>query len=98
MCRGTSERWTTSLPTKARRLPAPPDVVAHLKEANERLASAGLEANLTWMTGDPGRAIVDTAKEIRAHVIVLGEHHHGLWGTSSVPTSTPRCSAKPAAR
>ena len=61
-------------------LPAPPDVVAHLTEASERLASAGLEANLTWTAGDPGRAIVETAKEIRAQVIVLGEHHHGLLG------------------
>ena len=61
-------------------LPAPPDVVAHLREASERLGSAGLEASLAWKTGDPGRAIVETAKEIRAHVIVLGEHHHGLLG------------------
>ena len=61
-------------------LPAPPDVVAQLTEASERLASAGLEANLTWTAGDPGRAIVETAKEIRAQVIILGEHHHGLLG------------------
>jgi nucleotide-binding universal stress UspA family protein len=46
----------------------------------ERLASAGLEANLSWTAGDPGRAILETAKEIRAQVIVLGEHHHGLLG------------------
>jgi nucleotide-binding universal stress UspA family protein len=59
---------------------APPDVVAQLTEAGERLASAGLEANLAWTAGNPGRAIVETAKEIRAHVIVLGEHHHGLLG------------------
>ena len=61
-------------------LPPPPDVDGHLREASERLASAGLEANLTWTTGDPGRAIVETAKEIRAQVIVLGEHHYGLLG------------------
>jgi nucleotide-binding universal stress UspA family protein len=61
-------------------LSAPPDVVAHLREAGERLSSAGLEPDLTWTAGDPGRAIVETAKEIRAHVIVLGEHHHGLLG------------------
>ena len=59
-------------------LHAPPDVVAHLTEAGERLASAGLEANLAWTAGNPGRAIVETAKEIRANVIVLGEHHHGF--------------------
>jgi nucleotide-binding universal stress UspA family protein len=62
-------------------LQAPPEVVAHLTEAGERLASAGLEANLTWTAGNPGRAIVETAKQIRANVIVLGEHHHGLLGS-----------------
>ena len=61
-------------------LSAPPDVVAQLIEARDRLASAGLEANLTWTAGEPGRAIVETAKEIRAQVIVLGEHHHGHLG------------------
>src|SRR5262245_9293962 len=61
-------------------LQAPPEVVAHLTEAGERLAAAGLEANLMWTPGNPGHAIVETAKEIRAHVIVLGEHHHGLLG------------------
>ena len=59
-------------------LAAPPEVVAHLQEAGERLASAGLEAELIWTAGEPGRAIVETAKEIRAQVIVLGEHHHGF--------------------
>ena len=61
-------------------LPPPPDVVQHLQEAAERLASAGLEPNLVWTAGEPGRAIVETAKDIRAQVIVLGEHHHGLLG------------------
>ena len=69
----------TSLPTKQGAAP-PPDVVAHLREAGERLASAGLQANATWTVGDPGRAIVETAKEIRAQVIVLGEHHDALLG------------------
>ena len=59
-------------------LSAPPDVVAHLEEAGERLNAAGLSADLTWAAGDPGRMIVETAKRIRASVIVLGEHHHGL--------------------
>ena len=61
-------------------LAAPPEVVAQLQEASEQLASAGLEAELIWTAGEPGRAIVETAKEIRAQVIVLGEHHHGLLG------------------
>jgi nucleotide-binding universal stress UspA family protein len=59
-------------------LAAPPDVVAHLSEARDRLAEAGLDADLIWAAGEPGRAIVDAAKRIRADAIVLGEHHHGF--------------------
>ena len=58
----------------------PPEVVAHLTEARDRLAESGLEANLIWRAGEPGSAILETAKETRAQVIVLGEHHHGLLG------------------
>ena len=65
---------------EGRALPPPPDVVAHLEEAGERLAAAGLDANLVWRAGEPGGAILDAAKEMRAQVIVLGEHHHGLLG------------------
>jgi nucleotide-binding universal stress UspA family protein len=65
---------------EGRPLAAPPEVVAQLREAGERLAKAGLEAELIWTAGEPGRAIVETAKEIRAQLIVLGEHHHGLLG------------------
>ena len=61
-------------------LSPPPDVVAHLTEARDRLAAAGLDADLAWAAGEPGREIVETARRIRAHVIVLGEHHHGLLG------------------
>ena len=59
-------------------LAPPPDVVAHLEEAGDRLSAAGLSADLTWAAGDPGRTIVETARRIRASVIVLGEHHHGF--------------------
>jgi len=62
-------------------LSAPPDVVAHLEEAGTLLSAAGLSADLTWAAGDPGRSIVDSAKRIRASVIVLGEHHHGFLGS-----------------
>ena len=80
MCRGTSERWTTSPPTKASRWRHRRRSSRSCREASERLATAGLEPELIWTAGDPGRAIVETAKEIRAQVIVLGEHHHGLLG------------------
>jgi nucleotide-binding universal stress UspA family protein len=59
-------------------LSAPPDVVAHLTEARNRLAKAGLDAELTWGAGPPGEVIVETAQRVRADVIVVGEHHHGF--------------------
>ena len=62
-------------------LSPPPDVVAHLTEARDRLGAAGLDADLAWAAGEPGREIVETARRIRAHVIVLGEHHHGFLGS-----------------
>jgi nucleotide-binding universal stress UspA family protein len=58
-------------------LEAPPDVVAHLREAREIAAGAGLDVDLVWSAGDPGRELVDTARRIRATTIVVGEHHHG---------------------
>jgi nucleotide-binding universal stress UspA family protein len=61
-------------------LSPPPDVVAHLTEARDRLAAAGFDATLTWAAGEPGHEIVETAKRIRAQVIVLGEHHHSFLG------------------
>jgi len=65
-------------PDEGAPLQAPPEVVAHLSEARDRLAAAGIDPDLTWAAGEPGRAIVDAARRIRAHVIVLGEHHHGF--------------------
>jgi nucleotide-binding universal stress UspA family protein len=56
----------------------PPDVVAHLNEARELLAAEGVDADLTWAAGEPGREIVETAKRVRARTIVVGEHHHGF--------------------
>jgi nucleotide-binding universal stress UspA family protein len=58
-------------------LAAPPDVVAHLTDARERLGAAGLDADLTWAAGEAAHEIVETARRIGADVIVLGEHHHG---------------------
>jgi nucleotide-binding universal stress UspA family protein len=61
-------------------LAPPPDVVAHLTEARDRLNAAGLDADLRWAAGEPAHAIVETAREIHAQLIVLGEHHHGFLG------------------
>ena len=59
-------------------LAPPPDVVDHLTEARDHLASAGFDADLAWAAGLPAREIVSTARRVGAQVIILGEHHHGL--------------------
>jgi nucleotide-binding universal stress UspA family protein len=56
---------------------APPDVLAQLTEARGLLAEAGLDADVTWVAGEPGQAIAETARRVDADVIVLGDHHHG---------------------
>ena len=61
-------------------LAPPPDVVAHLTEARGQLDEAGFDAELAWAAGEPAGEILETARRIRAHVIVLGEHHHGFLG------------------
>jgi nucleotide-binding universal stress UspA family protein len=61
-------------------LSPPPSVVDHLTEARERLTQAGIDADLEWAAGEPGRAIVDAARRLQASVIVIGEHHHGFLG------------------
>jgi nucleotide-binding universal stress UspA family protein len=59
-------------------LSPPPVLVAHLTEARDILSAAGVDADLTWAAGEPGREIVETAKRVQARTIVLGEHHHGF--------------------
>ena len=56
----------------------PPELVGLLAQARERVEGAGLRADFMWAAGEPGRAIVDAARDARADVIVLGEHHHGF--------------------
>ena len=58
-------------------LQAPPDVIAHLREASDLLGAAGLDADLAWAAGEPGETIAEMAKRIGADAIVLGEHHQG---------------------
>ena len=56
-----------------------------LTQARDEVKAAGLEADVMWAAGEPGRAIVDAARGAKADVVVLGEHHHGflagLFGT-----------------
>jgi len=63
----------------------PPELVELLAQARDEVEAAGLRGDFMWAAGEPGRAIVDAARDARADVVVLGEHHHGflsgLFGT-----------------
>jgi nucleotide-binding universal stress UspA family protein len=63
----------------------PPELVGLLTQARDEVEAAGLTADFMWAAGEPGRAIADAARNARASVVVLGEHHHGflagLFGT-----------------
>ena len=56
----------------------PPELVGLLGEARDRVEAAGLHADFMWAAGEPGRAIVDAARDAKAEAVVLGEHHHGF--------------------
>jgi nucleotide-binding universal stress UspA family protein len=56
----------------------PPELVELLTQARDEVEAAGLKADFRWAAGEPGRAIVDAARDARADVVVLGEHHHGF--------------------
>ena len=63
----------------------PPELVGLLTQARNEVEAAGLQADFMWVAGEPGNAIVEAARDARADVVVLGEHHHGflagLFGT-----------------
>ena len=56
----------------------PPELVGLLGEARDQVEAAGLHAEFMWAAGEPGRAIVDAARDAKAEAVVLGEHHHGF--------------------
>jgi nucleotide-binding universal stress UspA family protein len=66
-------------------LAPPPELVGLLAHARETVEAAGLRADYRWAAGEPGSAILDAARDTKAAVVVLGEHHHGflagLFGT-----------------
>jgi nucleotide-binding universal stress UspA family protein len=66
--------------TPARMIPLvePPELEPMLAEAKSRIESAGLTGEYTWAAGEPAAAIVHTARERGAGLIVIGAHHHGL--------------------
>jgi nucleotide-binding universal stress UspA family protein len=56
----------------------PPELVEMLTAARDRIEAAGVTATYAWAAGEPGRAIVDDARDVHAELVVLGEHHHGF--------------------
>ena len=56
----------------------PPELVELLTAARDRIEAAGVTATYAWAAGEPGRAIVDAARDVKAELVVLGEHHHGF--------------------
>lgn len=63
---------------EGRPIDPPPELVGLLEQARDRVEAAGLRADFRWAAGEPGRAIADAARDARADLVVLGEHHHGF--------------------
>jgi nucleotide-binding universal stress UspA family protein len=65
----------------AARMPAglPPELEPVVAHAHERVAAAGLRADFVWAAGDPAEALIEAAQERNASLVVLGEHHRGLF-------------------
>jgi nucleotide-binding universal stress UspA family protein len=57
-----------------------PEIEAVLQEAEKRVDAAEVEGSFVWGFGDPGRTIVDTARDNSATKIVIGADHHGFLG------------------
>jgi nucleotide-binding universal stress UspA family protein len=49
----------------------------------KRVRDAGVEAESAWAIGDPVGVILDAAQEHGASTIMVGAHHHGLFGRLS---------------
>src|SRR2546426_11667161 len=58
----------------------PPELEPALSHARQRVEAAGVKADFVWAVGEPADAIVTTAQDHRAQLIVLGAHHHGFFG------------------
>jgi nucleotide-binding universal stress UspA family protein len=61
-------------------LAEPPGLEPVLARARERLEAAGIEADYVWAAGEPAQEIVVAARERGVDLVVVGHHHHGLFG------------------
>jgi nucleotide-binding universal stress UspA family protein len=66
----------------AARMPAglPPELEPVVAHAHGRVAAAGLRADFVWAAGDAAEVLIEAAQERNASLVVLGSHHHGLFG------------------
>ena len=55
-----------------------PELERTLADAREVVAPSRIEADYIWAAGDPGRQIVDLARNRGASLIVIGGHHEGF--------------------
>lgn len=86
---GTLDDGPITMPPKE----PPAEIEAVISHAREQLQEEGVEAKFAWAAGEPGHAILQTAKDERAELIVLGSHHKGFFGrifNLSVPDEVRR--------
>jgi nucleotide-binding universal stress UspA family protein len=57
-----------------------PELERALGDARAVIEPTQIEAEYVWAAGDPGRQIVDLAKDRSASLIVIGGHHEGFFG------------------
>jgi nucleotide-binding universal stress UspA family protein len=60
-------------------LPETPELEDALAHAREVVEPTGIETDYVWAAGDPGREIVDLARDRSAGLIVIGGHHEGFF-------------------
>lgn len=61
-------------------LAEPPELEPVLARARERVEAAGVDADYVWAAGEPSQEIVVAARERGADLVVVGHHHHSLFG------------------
>ena len=74
----------------------PPELVGLLTQARDEVEAAGLEADVMWAAGEPGRAIVDAARGPGPTWSSSASTTTGSSRDSSARTSRPRSSASSA--